>query len=99
MELALLVAAASLAMAYLAWHTSRLVRSIEKTNAPTRRSSTEKLRQINEALVDQARTLEATLVSLREAQQELVQSEKLAVIGQLAAGVAHEINNPCAFVL
>ena len=36
---------------------------------------------------------------LRENQTQLLQSEKLAVIGQLAAGVAHEINNPVGFVL
>ncbi|NTV11344.1 MAG: PAS domain S-box protein [Zoogloea sp.] len=38
-------------------------------------------------------------VRLSEAQQQLVQSEKLASIGQLAAGVAHEINNPIGYVL
>ena len=36
---------------------------------------------------------------LQEAQSQLVQSEKLASLGQLAAGVAHEINNPIGFVM
>ncbi len=37
--------------------------------------------------------------SLEEAQNKLVQSEKMASLGQLTAGVAHEINNPVNFVL
>jgi len=36
--------------------------------------------------------------ALEQAQQQLLQSEKMAAIGQLAAGVAHEINNPIGFV-
>ncbi|NDP41668.1 MAG: GAF domain-containing protein [Aromatoleum sp.] len=36
---------------------------------------------------------------LEDAQNQLIQSEKLASIGQIAAGVAHEINNPVGFVL
>jgi len=36
---------------------------------------------------------------LEETQDQLIQSEKLASIGQIAAGVAHEINNPVGFVL
>ena len=48
----------------------------------------------------QARMLELTALNskLTEAQNQLLQSEKMASVGQLAAGVAHEINNPIGFV-
>jgi signal transduction histidine kinase len=42
--------------------------------------------------------LEQTLNDLRRAQYQLIQSEKLSSIGQMVAGVAHEINNPVSFI-
>ncbi len=49
-------------------------------------------------LLERNQGLERLNVRLEAAQSQLMQSEKLASIGQLAAGVAHEINNPIGFV-
>ncbi|MFH1768109.1 MAG: PAS domain S-box protein [Candidatus Omnitrophota bacterium] len=61
----------------------------------------EELKKVNRELVDNETALKNMLYDLKEthddlknAQKQLIQSEKLASIGQLAAGIAHEINNP-----
>lgn len=56
------------------------------------------VQQRTAALSQQLADLAEAKRKLEEAQNQLLQSEKLASIGQLAAGVAHELNNPIGFV-
>lgn len=61
-------------------------------------SRTAQLAEANTELERDRHELELLLSKVEEAQQQLLQSEKMAAIGQLAAGVAHEINNPVGYV-
>ena len=54
----------------------------------------DELGRLNQDLVGRNRDLDETLQKLKEAQEELVKSERLAATGKLTAQLAHEINNP-----
>jgi two-component system, NtrC family, sensor kinase len=71
---------------------------VKRTTAILLEETIEELEQKRKAIEETNAALTKSLEELRSAQEQLVQQEKLASLGQLTAGIAHEIKNPLNFV-
>ncbi|MBC8044024.1 MAG: HAMP domain-containing histidine kinase [Rhizobacter sp.] len=75
----------------------RLTTSLRKRDSLIR-ENTRKILDQNELITQEKNKVDQLLVQVQSAQRHLVQSEKMSAIGQMVAGIAHELNTPIGYV-
>jgi len=73
-------------------------KKVEVQLEETNRNLEDRVKSRTQELDQKNMTLETTLTELKQTQQQMVAQEKMASLGQLSAGIAHEIKNPLNFV-
>ncbi|KYC39236.1 serine/threonine protein kinase [Scytonema hofmannii PCC 7110] len=94
LKLIITQAAISLENAILYQNLARANERLEEYNRTLEEKVTERTREINE----KNQHLKRALKELQNTQTQLIQSEKMSSLGQMVAGIAHEINNPINFI-
>lgn len=81
------------------WQAELALRESEHQLEQRVQERTQELEQANAALQAEQAEQKRLIDKLADTRSQLVQSEMMAAVGQLAAGVAHEINNPLGFIV
>jgi signal transduction histidine kinase len=81
----------------IAWN-ARALGKIDRKRHDAETSLKQANEELEQRVQERTQKLEQTLFELRSTQTQLVQTEKMSSLGQLVAGVAHEINNPVNFI-
>lgn len=78
---------------YAAWQLQHSYRQLARSKALLQKSN----QRLNARVARRTKSLEQALLALKHSQSQLLHAEKMASLGQLMAGIAHEINTPLGF--